>query len=230
MIEFRFFKTLVCYLFILLFMMVSMLSNCSKRSPEDKAKDEKAVEDARMAQSASIDEYLERKKDERKNQELDKGNMGGLVFAARLADKTFKYWNFRLYREGKDVLGQTDSTEGDKFIKLEPGVYDLKLEHTDLLYPAIKGISIEKGYITRVTLNLPCRIVLIAEKENRSVRIYNGITDEDIGMSSHDVDAGGKISFDLLPGKYKIVYAYTDKKMDDIIFEIKEGETKEIKL
>ena len=230
MVCLRLCKTLMCYIFVVLFIVVSMSVGCKKKSPEDKAKDETVVEDSRVEQSVLVDAYLERKKDDQKNQELDKENMGGLVFAARVADKTLKYWDFRLYREGKDVLGQTDSTEGDKFIKLEPGVYDLKLEYTALLYPEIKGISIEKGYVTRVILNLPCRMVLLAEKENRSVRIYNNATNEDIGVSSHDINAGGKISFDLLPGKYKIVYVYTDKKMDDIVFEIKEGETKEITL
>lgn len=175
-------------------------------------------------------QYIDIAIGETQNEDLSTVNKGGITCVVTLIDNTTESWPFKVLKGESTISGQSEETDDAEFIELDPGSYSVVFPFTNIEFPPIKDVKIEKGYITKVVLNLSSRFTITAMKKDRSIRIFNTNYGKDIGKSSHDFGKYESVVYDCLPGTYKLVYVYTEEKLEDIIFEVNEGETIDIKL
>jgi hypothetical protein len=161
---------------------------------------------------------------------LSDAQRGGITCVVTLIDNTIESWPFKILKGESTVSGYSEETGINEFLEIDPGIYDIVFPFTEIEFPPIKDVKIKSGYTTRVVMNLPSRFTITAMKKERSTRILSAQSGKDIGKKSHNFKKYRTGVYDCLPGRYKIVYVYTDDKLEDIVFEINEGETIDIKL
>jgi hypothetical protein len=213
-------RCLVLFITLVLF----LFSACVEKPSKEKTEDSKEMTSHFPSQFLDI----ETKKTEEGL--LSNEQKGGITCVVTLIDNTIESWPFKIVKGDSTISGYSEETRINEFLEIDPGIYDIVFPFTEIDFPPIREVKIKSGYTTRVVMNLPSRFTITAMKKERSIRIFSAQSGKDIGKKSHSFGKYETGVYDCLPGTYKLVYVYTEEKREDIILEVNEGETVDIKL
>lgn len=142
--------------------------------------------------------------DRYKNDALLQKDIGGLYVNTVLADSTNEFYTYRVYQDGSDFLGRScRSIEGIE--ELPPGFYEIRFPFNHLAYPPLSDIQVVTGFVTVIDVFIASRAVLYSEFPALTFNLYNRESGENVGKNQKVIYATEKLSFDLLPGKYRLI-------------------------